>query len=377
MLDSAPTVDGAEWASRSAYWLAESEPKHTRKRRQREEHPLFLTGHGMSIRVDKGCLIVKDGNTHYPADAREWRFFNGALDIPPAIVVIDGSGEITLDAIDWLATQGVPLIRLRWDGQFTSVISTGGQAASTEKVRWQEETRRTPELRLAFGLEVLKRKAANTLTTLERCIPKSSAWVTAHKNIVAYTRSLNSSPPRDVSKLLGVEGAIAHEYFRTWRAITPKWRAVKQHPIPEDWRKFTSRSALRAGKLGNYRATHPVNAMLNYAYGVLLARMQIQLIADGYDPMIGVIHDDGKGRDNCPAFALDHMESMRPVVDRVILNLIATQTFTGADFSIQHDGVCRLNPELARRVVQLATDATRSIEAERPRPQMARKPAGR
>ena len=48
------------------------------------------------------------------------------------------------------------------------------------------------------------------------------------------------------------------------------------------------------------------------------------------------------------------MEPMRPVVDRAVLHLIETVTFTGADFSIQHDGVCRMNPELARRVAQLA-----------------------
>ena len=54
-----------------------------------------------------------------------------------------------------------------------------------------------------------------------------------------------------------------------------------------------------------------------------------------------------------PAFALDHMEPMRPVVDRAVLQLIQENTFAGADFSIQHDGVCRLNPELARRVADV------------------------
>ena len=50
------------------------------------------------------------------------------------------------------------------------------------------------------------------------------------------------------------------------------------------------------------------------------------------------------------------MEPMRPVVDRAVLHLIDTATFTGADFSIQHAGVCRMNPELARRVAQLALE---------------------
>ena len=50
------------------------------------------------------------------------------------------------------------------------------------------------------------------------------------------------------------------------------------------------------------------------------------------------------------------MEPTRPEVDRAVLHLIDTLTFTGADFSIQHDGICRMNPELARRVAQLALE---------------------
>jgi CRISPR/Cas system-associated endonuclease Cas1 len=46
------------------------------------------------------------------------------------------------------------------------------------------------------------------------------------------------------------------------------------------------------------------------------------------------------------------MEPMRPVVDRAVLRIVRDVTFTGGDFSLQHDGVCRLNPDLARRVVQ-------------------------
>jgi CRISP-associated protein Cas1 len=94
--------------------------------------------------------------------------------------------------------------------------------------------------------------------------------------------------------------------------------------------------------------------MLNYAYGVLVTQTQIRLIAEGYDPTIGIMHDRESQRGSYPAFALDHMEPMRPVVDRPVLELVATTTFAGGDFSIQPDGVCRLNPELARRVAQVA-----------------------
>ena len=133
-----------------------------------------------------------------------------------------------------------------------------------------------------------------------------------------------------------------------------KWKALKQRPIPDDWQTYTSRPALREESRGNHGATHPVNAMLNYAYGVLIAQRQIRLIAEGYDPTIGILHDREADRGSYPAFALDHMEPMRPVIDRAVLQLIRDETFTGADCSLQPDGVCRLNPELARRVAQLS-----------------------
>jgi CRISPR-associated protein Cas1 len=68
------------------------------------------------------------------------------------------------------------------------------------------------------------------------------------------------------------------------------------------------------------------------------------------------MHDRESDRGSYPAFALDHMEPMRPVVDRAVLRIVRDETLTGAHFSLQHDGICRLNPELARRVAQLALE---------------------
>jgi CRISPR-associated protein Cas1 len=100
--------------------------------------------------------------------------------------------------------------------------------------------------------------------------------------------------------------------------------------------------------------------MLNYAYGV---RTQVELIAEGYDPTIGILHGRESELGRYPAFALDRMEPMRPVVDRAILQLVSATTFTGADFSIQDDGVCRLNPQFARRVVQLAVERSAEVRS--------------
>ena len=265
-----------------------------------------------------------------------------------------------MDAIDWLARHRVPLMRIRWDGQFSSIVTSGGQAADADKIHWQQRTRENPRERLAFATNIIRQKAANTLATLE-FLPRSPIWNRACKNIATRAELLKREPPRTFSHLLGIEGSIAGDYFRVWSGLLIKWKPLKRYPIPSDWKTYRSRVALRHGiRLrpdgGGYNrgATHPVNAMLNYAYAVLIAQTQIRLIVEGYDPTIGIMHEKKALRGINPGFALDHMEPMRPVVDRAVLHLIDTVTFRGADFSIQHDGVCRMNPELARRVGQLA-----------------------
>ncbi|RYZ73448.1 MAG: CRISPR-associated endonuclease Cas1, partial [Proteobacteria bacterium] len=162
---------------------------------------------------------------------------------------------------------------------------------------------------------------------------------------------------KSLSDLLGIEGTAASSYWAAWTAIEIKWRKSARYPIQDDWLRFSSRSSLfEAHKMANVRATHPVNAMLNYAYAILLSEARLKAIADGFDPQIGIVHfrDRGRRGGERPSFALDVMEPSRPVVDRAVLKLIEEETFSGADFQLQLDGVCRLNPELARQVASAA-----------------------
>ena len=96
--------------------------------------------------------------------------------------------------------------------------------------------------------------------------------------------------------------------------------------------------------------------MLNYAYGVAVAREHINVIGEGFDPTVGVLHDLQDKRGYYPAFVLDRIEPVRPMVDRAVLQIITSELLTSADFALQHDGTCRLNPELARRVAQLTVE---------------------
>ena len=87
---------------------------------------------------------------------------------------------------------------------------------------------------------------------------------------------------------------------------------------------------------------------MNYAYAPLESEIRIKAIADGYDPTIGIMHE---GSDESSKFVFDLMEPERPKVDRAVLDFVKGHVFDSADFVIRTDGVCRLNPEMARMVV--------------------------
>ena len=347
-----------EWAYRSAYWLGRSEAAQPKsKRREKASAPLIFTGLNISMRVEKHTLIIRDGTTHYPQAIREFQFFKGSMDLPSRIILIDGFGSITLDAIDWLTEQDVTLIRIKFDGSNAVIMSPTGYAADPKKVAWQYATRSDLKAKLKFATDLTVRKLEASLATLEGFVPPSklrnSARTTTSK-VLQFIKSGNAATP---SILLGQEGKAAAAYWRAWTAINMRWRTSKRYPIPNTWRAYLSRSSVNTGsKMLNRNADHPINAMLNYGYAILMAKMRIQAIAEGYDPLIGILHDQRESRkEQTPSFALDLMEPHRPVVDRVVLKLLASETFSGADFDLQSDGVVRVNSELARKIASEAT----------------------
>jgi CRISP-associated protein Cas1 len=126
-----------------------------------------------------------------------------------------------------------------------------------------------------------------------------------------------------------------------------KWRGTSRRPIPENWLFIGQRSS-PFHLAGNRNAAHPVNAILNYAYAGLESKIRIKAISDGYDPTIGIMHEGHAGSSK---FVFDLMERDRPRVDRAVLDFVKLHVFDPADFVIRADGVCRLNPEMARMVV--------------------------
>jgi CRISPR-associated endonuclease Cas1 len=307
---------------------------------------LVITGHGAGLRVHHGALVVRDGFTHYPQKLSEYRFFPKDPSLPSRIIVLDGSGNITFDALEWLARQNLPLVRVNWRGEIQSVIGNSSYAADPRKVAQQLEWKRSGRsLEIACGL--IQQKVTNSIATLREYFSPSPKRREAIGKLQAIEQSFATNRPRNVTVLLSREGQAAIAYFDVWQSTPLDWKGVGRKPIPKDWHQVGFRSSHARKRIENRNASHPVNAMLNYAYALLHSEIQIRTISAGYDPTIGVLHANVPDR---PALVLDLMEPLRPVVDRSILRLIREHAFEPGDFTIRLDGVCRLNPGMARKV---------------------------
>jgi CRISPR-associated endonuclease Cas1 len=216
---------------------------------------------------------------------------------------------------------------------------------SQTRIRAQIEAQKSALKTASALIEAKFANCIKTLITLPDSSHKSRA-IDAHYYEMA---ALKKSPPKTIEKLLGMEGSTAQRYFAAWKAIPLKWNNLSRRPIPADWHSFNQRTSLLGKKGENVGASHPINAILNYAYAVLESNVRIETILDGFDPSIGYLHLEEERRSS---FVFDLMEPLRPLVDRVVIDFVTSNTFEKVDFEIAKNGVCRLNPELARNLVR-------------------------
>jgi CRISP-associated protein Cas1 len=129
------------------------------------------------------------------------------------------------------------------------------------------------------------------------------------------------------SALRGYEGAAARIYFMALNRFLPE-------PL-----RFAERS--------QHPARDPVNAMLNYGYGILYSKCEGALIMAGADPYIGILHRDEHSR---PVLAYDLVEVFRFWIDYVVYHIACQNVLNAGYYSMRSDGSCWLET-LGRRVL--------------------------
>jgi CRISPR-associated protein Cas1 len=256
-------------------------------------------------------------------------------------VVIFGNVQISTQALGTLATLGVPVIFLTMYARF--VAATMPTVAKNVLLRDNQfKLFADPQRALGLSKAVVKAKISNQRTLLMRSLRSRSPDESTNGNengrgsdepAAREMADLLSRVDRiaDPAVLLGTEGQAAALYFsqfpRMLKAAAPgrgfDFKTRNRRP-PKD----------------------PVNALLSFAYAILLKDCFSALCTVGFDPYHGFFH---VGRHGKPSLALDLMEEFRAIIaDSVVLTLINNETLTAADFLIWRES-CQLTEDGRKR----------------------------
>ncbi len=334
------------FAERCQFWMAEFEKEFRAKSnlsgRREIRLPLVLTGHGISINIESGALFVRDGLTHFPQERDEYRYFPGKHNTPSRIIMLGRSGSISIDAMCWLSAQNIPLVILDYQGSELSCMCSSNGISDYE-VRIAQLLATKPETALELAKGFVRAKLAGQLGNLDLWSDSQSRRYAEYK-LKLHLEAIETIQTN--GDLLTLEATAALSYFKLWQELPLNWSSKSVSRIPPDWFAVEQRQSKVSGE--NRNANHPVNAILNYGYAVLESQVRIACAMFGFDTSVSYLHAMKHGR---PSLIFDLIEPLRPKLDRRLIDFIRSETFASSDFMISIQGVCKLNPQLARRIV--------------------------
>jgi len=294
-----------------------------------------LFGYGITIRVDRGHLMVEDGIGCNRRQARLPRVGHGLR----RLVVIGADGMISLAALRWLADQDAAFVMLERDGK---VLATTGPVRPSDA-----RLRRAQALAIQSGdaflivRELIDRKIAGQ-EQVARDNLRDPAIADAIQNIRSSVESAQT-----IHDLHWLESGAANVYWNAWQTISIPFPKNDLFRVPDHWRSFRTRKSAISGS--QRVACDPVNAILNYMYALLEAEARLAVAALGLDPGIGFSHLDTPARDS---LACDLMEPIRPQVDAFVLDWLARSPLKREWFFEERNGNCRLTAPLATQLAE-------------------------
>jgi CRISP-associated protein Cas1 len=247
-------------------------------------------------------------------------------------LVLMGNVYVTTPCLHELMTREIPISWHSFGGWFMGhSVGTGHKNVEIRTAQYKASFDAAHCLRLAKGLVVAK--IQNSRTLLRRNWKDGEApepMLDAFKWDIDQARRVHS-----LDELLGVEGNAAARYFGNFRSTIRR-----EEDGPEFAFDFTKRT--------RRPPADPVNALLSFAYALLVRTWTMTVSAVGFDPYRGFYHQPRYGR---PALALDLMEPFRPLVaDSSVIQAINNGEVKPSDF-ISAAGSVALDADGRRRFI--------------------------
>ncbi len=267
-----------------------------------DDVPLIVQNPRARISKEGERLVVHEGKAKL-ADAKL---------MCTSCVVIYGTAQITTPAMHACLDYGIPVMFLTTGGWYLG-HATGPGPKNATAMEAQFAAAADPERCLRLSRRIVHAKIHNCRTLLRR----NSLSSPADALDVLSQMARRAREAESLQELLGIEGAAARAYFGAFCGMfkTP----------PETW-PFSMEGRNRRPP------RDPVNALLSYAYGMLVREWVKAILAANLNPYHGFYHQPRFGR---PALALDLMEEFRPLAaDSTVITAINTGVIKPEDFTV-------------------------------------------
>lgn len=266
--------------------------------------PLYVMSPSAIVRKRAGRLVLEvDG---------EQQSSRRMLDV--AHVAVFGNGTLTAAAMRACLEGDVPVLWFSSGGWFSGYSIAHGGSWVARRIAQVERARGAGAIGLARAF--VAGKVRNQRTLLRR-LGGEQAQVAVGQlgGLVPRAEAV-----RSLEELLGVEGTAARIYFGALPAVLK---------VGGDELVFEAHN--------RRPPTDPVNAMLSFAYALLVRDTTVAALAAGLDPQIGLMHQPHFGR---PSLALDLAEELRPLVaDSAVIMALNNGEIRERDFVRRHGAV--------------------------------------
>jgi len=295
---------------------------------------LYLSGHGISMRVDHSHLLIRDGCEFERPEPMTYEL-KPKHDEFDNIVIYGHSGNITLEAIKWLSRHNIQLTILNWDGSLVASVTIPEPKQGAN--RFAQYRAFIGKNRVEIGKRFIDAKIRTSVAVLD--------WVAQRHPDVRETKKgcfeeldefKDRLPEADtIAKVRGIEGMVARNYWLI---------------LAETFDKRLEFEGRAFGKTGRpMAAVDPINCLFNYGYSLLESHCIRAINANGLDPYIGFVHEMAPGKS---PLAYDLQEPFRWMVDIAVIRSLEQNIFTKKDFVRTDNYVVRLRSEGAQKLVE-------------------------
>jgi CRISPR-associated protein Cas1 len=301
-------------------------------------NPLLVTGFGTTIKVDKRKLII---DNHRSGDHQEFLPHQISYDS----IIIDGhTGNISFEAMRWIAKHDIALILLNWNGNLLSNCTVkepkNGKLRINQYAKYMDNKTRY-EIASKIVDEKIN-KSYNLLSELSKYyeeldIEAIEKTFSNEKNF--YESMLKKDKGRyDFNQLLMYEGKIALVYWNNLRLIFNKL-----------YPNFNFQGRRNKSYSWNMNASEEINALLNYGYAILESKNRKYINTIGLDLSVGFLHELAQSK---TPLVYDLQELYRWIVDLSIIELLEEKKLKKTDFIVTENYNIRLEEDTAKMLIE-------------------------